>query len=107
MKGYYKNKICLDCSKSYIGGTNSKRCKKCNRIYNHKADLARNQARYRLGVIKEKCYFCNSKDLLHVHHTDFNSLNNNINNLLVLCQKCHNKIHKIYGNRITSKSIAQ
>lgn len=42
----------------------------------------------------EKCQSCGRDDLrLHVHHKDENWKNNQIDNLMVLCYKCHSKIH--------------
>jgi 5-methylcytosine-specific restriction endonuclease McrA len=29
----------------------------------------------------------------HIHHIDQNTKNNNINNLVVLCAKCHRRVH--------------
>ena len=39
-----------------------------------------------------KCSVCGSIKKLHVHHKDKNRLNNNINNLQVVCVKCHKSI---------------
>lgn len=57
---------------------------------------------------KIKCYFCDSKNagrgikgnknkILCIHHIDGNPSNDKINNLVVLCCRCHKKLHiKIY-----------
>lgn len=39
------------------------------------------------------CLHCGSKENLHVHHKDKNHENNRLENLLVLCAKCHNHLH--------------
>lgn len=36
---------------------------------------------------------CSSDHDLHVHHIDDNKLNNDIHNLISLCQRCHSIIH--------------
>ena len=58
----------------------------------------RNKALSRAGF---KCEICNSQEELHIHHIDGKSYHNNkfpnndINNLMVLCEDCHyNKFHK-------------
>ena len=44
---------------------------------------------------KEICSICGSVVNLHVHHIDGNHSNNNINNLIWVCCKCHNTVvHK-------------
>ena len=49
-----------------------------------------------------KCVFCGSKKNLTIHHKDNNGIhkmekglpmNNNIDNLEILCRKCHGYIH--------------
>lgn len=44
--------------------------------------------------IKERdgnqCVMCSSEDNLNVHHIDYNKKNNEENNLITLCEKCHN-----------------
>jgi len=42
---------------------------------------------------KEICEVCKSQSNLEVHHIDKNRENNELTNLLVLCKKCHQKIH--------------
>jgi mannose-6-phosphate isomerase-like protein (cupin superfamily) len=44
--------------------------------------------------IKERddncCLMCGSKSSLEIHHVDYNKKNNEDNNLITLCKKCHN-----------------
>ena len=74
-------------------------------------------SRYNSNLIVEKCEVCQCKVNLETHHIEFQKdtdnngfiLNNNkshihknhLSNLLVLCNKCHDKVHndiiKIYG----------
>lgn len=62
--------------------------------------------------IEEKCGICGitewlgKKLVLHIHHKDFNKLNNTLDNLIYCCPNCHNTIHysdkkdnRIYKNR--------
>lgn len=48
---------------------------------------------------QSKCYVCEEKEDLVIHHLDGNNgrngkdMNNNIENLVILCRKCHPKYH--------------
>lgn len=42
---------------------------------------------------EQKCIICGATDNLHVHHKDGNHNNNDINNLVWLCSKCHHDVH--------------
>ncbi len=39
------------------------------------------------------CVKCEGRDNLHAHHVDRNRENNNIDNLMFLCESCHSPIH--------------
>ena len=45
------------------------------------------------------CHECGSKETLSIHHIDgsgnYPSPNNNLENLLLLCQSCHGRLHAI------------
>lgn len=42
-----------------------------------------------------KCLICSYRSISnHVHHVDFNSLNDHSSNFVVLCKFCHNHVHK-------------
>jgi hypothetical protein len=50
-------------------------------------------------LINKKCYLCKAKENLIIHHNDGNNgkmgkpLNNDSDNLIILCRPCHPKIH--------------
>jgi len=58
-------------------------------------------------LFSNECWFCNSKEKLILHHTKYykttfsskRKLKNNIRWFLVVCNKCHEKIHKIQNER--------
>jgi len=52
-----------------------------------------------------KCQLCNCTSLennreLDVHHLDLNKSNNNIDNLIALCMKCHTTLHNNYRKQL-------
>ncbi len=52
------------------------------------------------NIICEKCNKCiNGYKHVHCHHIDKNYKNNNLNNLMILCARCHFKIHDSRGER--------
>lgn len=51
---------------------------------------------YKKVQAKNKCQLCNKEGLLHTHHRTYEIRGNEINNLddlIVLCDKCHAKHH--------------
>jgi hypothetical protein len=42
-----------------------------------------------------ECYFCEDRKDLDVHHINKNSKDDREENLLVLCNKCHNRLHRL------------
>lgn len=42
-----------------------------------------------------RCVVCKSAKGLQVHHVDFDSLHNNIRNLVTLCPVCHSRIERL------------
>ena len=51
---------------------------------------------YRMKAISERgheCENCGETEDVEVHHQDKNRCNNDLDNLVVLCPKCHNKVH--------------
>ena len=47
----------------------------------------------RYGFNLSKCSICKKKDRTVVHHVDENTNNNKLENLRILCFKCHNQLH--------------
>ena len=54
-----------------------------------------------------KCAFCKCKrKKLHIHHLTYTHLYNegkHLDDLVVLCENCHNKLHKTKGHKTISK----
>lgn len=51
--------------------------------------------------VEKKCFFCGLKGRLHVHHKDGNHNNNDLENLMWVCAKCHNtKAHHYSRNEL-------
>jgi len=42
---------------------------------------------------KQECSICGRMDDLEVHHIDKNHKNNQLNNLVILCPRCHSWVH--------------
>jgi len=49
----------------------------------------------RYGFNLSKCSICGKEDKTIVHHVDENPNNNKLENLRILCYKCHNQLHGI------------
>lgn len=47
-----------------------------------------------LNMLGNECKNCGTVEDVQIHHTDKDTKNNNINNLVVLCQRCHKQEHK-------------
>jgi hypothetical protein len=45
------------------------------------------------------CYFCNKNIILCVHHKNQNKEDNSLDNLVILCWKCHKRLHKLLPNK--------
>ena len=67
--------------------------------YRKKLDLRNKYHHHRKNKPKSVmpfCYFCpNSAQI--IHHINLNRKDNSNRNLLFLCNRCHNKIHRIYN----------
>lgn len=102
-------KECLECSKDISNRHSStKYCtSRCSSISKRKRNIKKypniiNMRSYinknRKNIVKkmgQECYFCgnNKLSILEIHHINYD--NNELNNLLLLCKKCHTKLHKI------------
>lgn len=50
---------------------------------------------YLMVKYDSRCQLCSKKsESNHIHHIDGNSLNNEIDNLMIVCVECHRLIHK-------------
>ena len=81
----------------------SKECSKIYKLNKSKYDY-RTKAYLYYGKV---CNRCNTDKNLLVHHKDGNRLNNNMNNLIILCKKCHSKLHREidrYNNRFVGQA---
>jgi 5-methylcytosine-specific restriction endonuclease McrA len=67
--------------------------KHCNRI-NHSIPNWNKIRKNILGRDLWRCRICGEEHILHVHHIDWNRANNNKNNLVTVCSKCHRAIHE-------------
>lgn len=103
---HYMNKppkrwhICDECYKKSL--------KKYAKKYNSKNKISKKVNAYTrlkayrifsLKLLDNKCQKCNKKsDRLQLHHFDGDWKNNDPNNLVMLCLKCHRTIHRINGD---------
>ena len=84
------------------------------------SDSLLNTSRYNSGILKNRCEICDSKTNVDIHHiveqqfADGNGNHasfhkNDLHNLVPLCQKCHDAVHKgeieVYGYVSTSRGI--
>lgn len=62
----------------------------------HTVSNARATARSMNELIMKKiaCEICGKTGRLDVHHKDKNTSNNSVENLMVVCRSCHNRIHR-------------
>ena len=61
---------------------------------------------YRNMIKKDYCRQCGSTKHLCVHHIDENRCNNCLENLTILCKKCHQKLHT-KRDQITGQYMAK
>ena len=110
--------ICIDCKQKFIAKRkDTLRCPVCKKKHaSYKTMLSRKKKHpeieigvgsgngYKnkhkaLGIQtyrrakKTKCEWCGSTNNLLVHHLDENRYNNNIDNLITLCKRCHQNLH--------------
>jgi hypothetical protein len=45
-------------------------------------------------IYEDECYICRSKDKLHVHHKTYDRIyHEDLDDLVLVCEDCHEKIH--------------
>jgi DNA mismatch repair protein MutS len=70
-----------------------------NRLTNNREIISTKKSRYNTSIYMNECYICkDSKNRLETHHIIFQSQlkgegKNYKNNLLVICENCHDNIH--------------
>jgi hypothetical protein len=82
---------CQDCGKRMNRCAGALFCFNC--IAKHQLESKTEKKKSFLQKVGINCLFCKSKKFLQVHHKDMNRKNNNLNNLIVVCMKCHKLIH--------------
>jgi GTP cyclohydrolase IA len=89
--------ICKQCHKKFEYYTRDKKGLFCSNECRIKFSKE-NASSYRIKafeLLPNECFYCGetSKTKLLVHHKDKNFLNNDIDNLQILCKRCHSKEH--------------
>ena len=112
--------ICIDCSKKFEAKRKDTLrcpvCKKKRRSYQVMLSRKKKHPEIEIGVgsgnstknknrplgiqtyrraKKDKCEWCGSKKNLCVHHIDGNRYNNDMNNLITICKRCHQTHHTV------------
>ena len=108
------NAICCNCGKyvnkklNQIKSGNIFCSKECKKNYK-RIKLKQNYKLKAFAVYGKICSRCNSLKNIVVHHKDGNRLNNDIENLDIMCRSCHSKLHKetqhLQRNFIGEKNI--
>jgi hypothetical protein len=68
-------------------------------IINNRTALKPKLREYILIIRHHKCIRCNEiydDSELEIHHLDFDTKNNDCNNLYVICKKCHKEYHRLH-----------
>ena len=86
--------ICKQCHKEFVFNLAGPRLfcsKECH--YSFKRENSNDYRVKALALLPNECFYCLKKEKLNVHHLDHDFLNNDIENLRILCSKCHRKQH--------------
>ena len=80
-----------------------------NKLLNNKTLISTKKSKYNSKIYMTECQVCNSKEDLQTHHIIFQSHHegegkNYKNNLIVLCENCHEKLHK---NQLSIKGLLE
>lgn len=97
---------CVRCGrKFYTDNRRYKLCPSCRNENLPKNAGRKHYARYRVNRIEAlkrddyHCQCCGDTKKLSVHHLDLNFRNNNIGNLITLCNQCHSSLHGNYSDK--------
>lgn len=94
--------ICEYCKKEFKDNPHKERrfcCGSCkasclNKIYHFKSGIGI----YRKFIKKKKCEKCGNNEKLMIHHKNHNRFDNSLNNLQVLCFRCHTLEHNFLSH---------
>ena len=94
---------CILCNKEFDFVKSKNRGKRpniyCSLECAYKGKISTGDSLYRKTAYENfprSCHFCNKDDnTLQVHHIDHDRFNNEISNLIILCRKCHVKLHSL------------
>ena len=112
-----KEKSCVGCNKPILARANKKTCSRAcankNRAgIKYKVGRPRDNAQtiraIKLRIIRERggvCERCaySKQEILHVHHKDRNTKNNNVDNLELICPNCHYEEHYLEKSWLGNK----
>ncbi len=98
---------CVICGKSILSGLNKKTCSRScankNRIgikykQNRPKDKVKSYKALKIRLLKQRGRVCercgySKYEILQVHHKDRDRVNNNLDNLLLICPNCHFEEH--------------
>ena len=95
---------CLNCGKEIRMERANRPRKFCSIECKNEMRLKNSNPRYvkwqktRAAIKAEhgQCTKCGATENLHVHHIDHDTKNNDVENLIVLCQSCHMKYHRLH-----------
>ncbi len=102
-----REKPCVICGKLILAGLHKKTCSRsCANKHregikyklNRPRDKVKNYQRLKIRLLKQRgktCERCgyDKYEILQVHHKDRNTLNNELNNLELICPNCHCEEH--------------
>jgi len=100
-RGDGRDTLCKSCrrifSKDYKSG-NKEKIKEKGFLYNLSKNHGDSGLRvwFRDGGVCQKCGISRkSGKQIAIHHIDWNEKDNNLGNLVLLCKRCHNNIHRL------------
>ena len=89
---YFCTRKCKDSAQKFGSGVGLSSYNTGNRVYRKYAF-----ENYQHMCANDKCGYDDYDELLDVHHIDMNRMNNNLENLIILCVRCHYAIHRGVG----------
>ena len=91
--------ICAHCNKKFYAWRHEVNRKFCNRECKYAYQRAHTKDINKLRD-KGRCQDCGSKRFIETHHIDGNPQSNSLDNLIILCKKCHTHKHILLSNGI-------